>query len=245
MSNKKTYVSVAAFIVFIFILFCSDIWADSFGTLSSTLKKGQWMMSLEGYGALDRDLKYSGGTVDAIYWGIYHGRGYGLTDRISIFGKVGYHDLDVDPNPFKNKEESLKGGMAGGLYLKGVIFKDPESLFEVGVGGGYLYCSAHHDNGPKYDWREWQIGGYASKEFGRFTPYVGLKYSDLDSKLKFKEKPGEGDVRGGSIEVESDDKIGAFVGVNVFLSQDKDVYLNCEVNFISSLEIGAGLYYKF
>lgn len=243
MRVKKFYVSSLFISLVVIFVCCQAVFADSFGTLSTTLKKGQWMMSVEGYSAVNRDLKYSDGSVESTYWGIYHGRGYGLTDRINVFAKVGYHDLRINPNPFKNEEESLKGGMAGGFYLKGIILKEPENLFELGIGGGFLYCMAHQNNGPKYDWREWQIGTYAGKKFGRFAPYCGIKYADADASLKFKQK--EEDLLAGSINVESDNKIGVFAGTNVYLNEDEDVYLNCEVNFISSIEIGAGLYYKF
>lgn len=243
MCKRKLQV-ITSIIFFSLVFFYQQACADSFGTMTTTLEKGQWMMSIEGYGAIDRDLEYADGKVDSNYWGIYHGRGYGLTDKISIFAKIGYYDLnEVDPNPFKNIAEDLKGGMAGGIYLKGALLKEPENFFELGVGGSLFYCSAHSDNGPKYDWREWQIGGYAQKKFGKFVPYAGIKYADLDSTLKFKQK--EEDASAGSIDVESDDKIGLFAGTNFYLNQDEDVYLNCEVNLISSLEIGAGLYYKF
>lgn len=245
MRNTKLCPTLCVTFLALICFYCQAS-ADSFGTLTTTLKKGQWMMSVEGYnayGIAKRDLEYSNGTTEGNYWGVFHGRGYGLTDRINIFGKIGCHTLKVDPNPFKKEEESLKGGMTGGLYLKGALLKEPQSWCELGLGGGFLYCSAHHDNGPKYDWREWQIGSYVSKEFGRFSPYCGLKYSDLNSTIKFKQK--EEDLSSGSIKVESNDKVGAFCGANIYLNKDKDVYLNCEVNFISSLEIGTGLYYKF
>ncbi len=246
MCGRKTCLLVCV-IFFTLAFFCQKVCAESFGTLSTTLKKGQWMLNLEGSGTINRDLKYEGGKVKSQSWGAYHARGYGLTDRINVFAKIGYQDLNkIDPNPFTNETANLKGGVSFGISLKGLILKEPENPLEVAIGGSFLYTTAYFDNGPKRDWREWQLGIYTSKQFfSRFGPYIGIKYADLDSRLKFEQKEDEGQVEGGFIDVNSDKKIGIFVGANVYLNKDKDVYLNCEINFVSSLEFGAGIYYKF
>jgi len=168
-----------------------------------------------------------------------------LTDKINVFAKIGYQDLNkIDPNPFTDETANLKGGVSFGVSLKGLILKEPENPLEVAIGGNFLYTTANFSDGSKRDWREWQLGTYASKQFfSRFGPYVGIKYADLNSTLKFKQK--EEEEKGGSIDVSSDKKIGIFVGANVYLNKDKDVYLNCEINFVSSLEFGAGICYKF
>ena len=250
MCGRKTYLLVCV-IFFTLAFFCQKVYAESFGTLATTLKKGQWMLNLEGSGTINRDLKYEGGKVKSQSWGAYHARGYGLTDRINVFAKIGYQDLNkIDPNPFityqDDQVDNLKGGVSFGVSLKGLILKEPENPLEVAIGGSFLYTTANFSNGPKRDWREWQLGTYVSKQFfDRFGPYVGIKYADLNSTLKFKQKEDMGQEVGGSMNVSSDKKIGIFVGANVYLNKDKDVYLNCEINFVSSLEFGAGIYYKF
>ena len=60
------------------------------------------------------------------------------------------------------------------------------------------------------DWEEWQVALGVSKKFDQFTPYAGIKYSDVDAK-------GRATVSGTTYDTsaEADQNVGIFVGATV------------------------------
>src|SRR3989338_2963447 len=59
--------------------------AEPIGSPASILKKGKWMMGLAVSASPERAL--DGG--DATVYAVGHSRGYGLTDWLSLYGKIG------------------------------------------------------------------------------------------------------------------------------------------------------------
>ena len=226
--------------LFLFV-FCILAEAASVGSPASILKKGQWVFGLEGNFLSDRALELNGSSTYELKCGQgFHMRGYGLTDRISIYGKVGFGDLEVE-NTSTNKIDNLHTGFAGGLKIKGLIFEEESLGIEMGVGAQFFYLYAHRDASDT-DWLEWQLSSYVSKEIWRLKPYAGVKFSWIELDFEIKEEEG-GDKRRGTYE--EDDLVGLFVGTDLYFGEDKAIFLNAEAGFITGNEFTIGLNYRF
>jgi hypothetical protein len=234
---------LSAFLFSMIIFFYSGLLhAAPVGSPASLLKKGQWDFTLEGAYLSERPME-SGGNADyhvSIGHG-YHSRGYGLTDRITIRGRVGgtYGYLYDEATPGIQTETSLSGGLGLGAQLKGIIFENEKYGFELDGSGQFLYMRSHHKRSGKAnaDWYEWQISTCIAKAIGRIKPYVGVKFSTVDL--------DHDDGKGNQTSYSEDGNVGPFVGTDIYLGQDRDIVINLEGGFLLGVEVYGAFRYRF
>jgi len=213
------------------------------GSPASLLKKGQWDFAVEGGGYLSARPMESSGSPDyeVSLWYGYHSRSYGLTDRLTITGKVGgsYGYIYDETTPGAQIKTSLSGGLVLGAQLKGTILENKALGLEWDGSGQFLYMQSHHKRSGKAnsDWYEWQVSTCVAKEIGRFKPYAGVKFSTVTL--------DHDDGKGNTTSYEEDGAFGAFVGTDIYLGQDRDIIIMLEGGFLPGIEGYTGIKYKF
>ncbi len=226
----------------IFFLYLSFAYAAPVGSPASLLKKGQWDFAIEGGYFSERPMESSGNAnyEVSISHG-YHSRSFGLTDRLTITGKVGgiYGYIYDETTPGTQTKISLSGGLGLGIQLKGIIFENEDSRVEWDGGSQFLYMRSHHKRSGKAntDWYEWQISTCLANEVGRFKPYAGVKFSTVDL--------DHDDGKGNKTSYDEDGSIGPFVGTDIYLGQDRDIVINLEAGFLLGNEFYGGIKYRF
>lgn len=83
--------------------------------------------------------------------------------------------------------------------------------------------------------QEWQVAPYIGMKIGNWTPYLGMKYSDV--KVKFKDEEGDW------FKFMAKDKVGAFLGTDWRVS--KHWRLNIEGRLVDETAVSAGITYRF
>lgn len=83
--------------------------------------------------------------------------------------------------------------------------------------------------------QEWHFAPYMARRLGNFTPYLGVKYSDLRMKLKYADNDSD--------KFNAKDKIGVFLGTDYKLG--KHFRLNLEGRFVDETAVSAGISYRF
>ncbi|MCB9748305.1 MAG: hypothetical protein H6755_07845 [Candidatus Omnitrophica bacterium] len=91
---------------------------------------------------------------------------------------------------------------------------------------GTTYSKSDLGGNTNADWKEWHLAFGITKDFKYFTPYAGVRYSDVETSLKF--SAGGTDYNLGT--ANSDKKVGVFVGT--MISPIKDVNINIQGRFI-------------
>lgn len=90
------------------------------------------------------------------------------------------------------------------------------------------------DLNGKITTQEWHVAPYVARRLGNFTPYLGVKYSDLRMKLKYAEK--------GSDKFNAKDRVGVFLGTDAKIGRFR---LNLEGRFVDEKAVSAGVSYRF
>lgn len=94
---------------------------------------------------------------------------------------------------------------------------------------------------------EWQVAFYVNQTFGNFSPYIGVKYSDLNADFAL---DGSGQVLGAPVlltidgESEAEDNIGLFLGTDIYIVPNQ-FSVNIEVRFIDETAGTIGVNYRF
>ncbi len=86
----------------------------------------------------------------------------------------------------------------------------------------------------KITFQEWQVAPYVAKKLGNFTPYLGVKYSDL--MVENKSEAGKENYK-------ADDNVGVFVGTDCKIGEHWK--LNLEGRFIDETAMSLGAAYRF
>ncbi len=191
--------------------------------------------------------------------------GYGITDNIDVYTKLGVAQfnaqtvltghMDADPTFSATYTEEVKGdpAFAYGLGVKGVF--DMGSGWLIGGDAQYLSHENDYTLNEYYEdsdlntatdeakgtatVQEWQVALTLGKKIESFTPYVGVKYSDM----KVEGKTTWDDDSTSSQTYKADNNFGAFVGLGYNLS-DKWVF-NVEGRFIDETAVALTAGYKF
>lgn len=213
------------------------------GSPASLLQKGQWDFGLEGGGYLSKRPMESSGSADyeaSIGYG-YHSRSFGLTERLTVTGKVGgsYGYIYDETTPGREGKTTLSGGLVLGAQLKGIIFENKDSRFEWDGSAQFLYMRSHHKRSGKAnaDWYEWQVSTCLAKEIGRFKPYAGIKFSTVNLDYD--------DGKGNKTSYDEDGSVGPFLGTDIYLGEDRDIVINLEAGFLLGTEGYLGIKYRF
>ncbi len=219
------------------------VWAEAVGSPASILKKGKWAMSLSGGALQGRSL--SGQGEATVYQG-GHARGYGLTDWLSVYGKLGLARLTVDdPTIIKVNDTSSSNSFGANLFaavqLKSRLWHHVPSEFEWDGSLQYIDMRARHKGKNEARWHEWQFATSVAKPFGRVKPYLGTKLSLVNMHYRVRQQGVL--LKDGTYH--EDNPIGVFVGSDLLLGSSEDVVLNVETSYQGGLETNMAIQYVF
>lgn len=215
--------------------------AEAVGSPAGILKKGQWDMAAGGGALVGRGLNPGG---EATMYQVGHFRGYGLTDWLSLYGKIGGAYLEVDDASVKHPDGSVQSFGAGllvGLQVKTRIWRHAKTGLQWDGSLQYVDVRLRHRTSNDGHWREWVLASSVAKAMGRITPYLGVKYSliDLDARIR----------RNGALFLqrtyEDDVAVGPFFGTDVYFGPSEDVIVNVETSYVDGPEFTMAVKYFF
>jgi len=183
----------------------ASAFAERFGTPGASLAKGQWSIGLE-YNYIEEEVDLQTpqgwtliqrGEEQAARNQLLVRVGYGLTDKLEAFVKMGgtstvMEDALVDD--FGAFNEEFEGDMeftiAGGLAL--TILE--EGNFKLGMNGTLMWFQANDDNesgaigyqGVDADILKLEGALMASYKMGKITPYGGVVMAIHDSDIRYR-----------------------------------------------------------
>jgi len=219
----------------------SWVFAEAVGSPASLLKKGQWAMALGG-GAISGRALSPGGEATAYQLG--HFRGYGLTDWLSVYGKLGGAYLEINDASVKHPDgaiHSFGAGLLLGVQLKARIWRHVKTGWEWDGSVQVVDMRFRHRTSHDGHWREWVLASSVAKDMGRFKPYFGLKYSmiDMDAKIRRNGQPFL------QRNYTDDAAVGPFFGTDVYFGPAEDVIMNVETAYVDGPELNLAIKYLF
>ena len=218
-----------------------SVWAESVGSPSRILKKGTWSFGLGAGTLAGREL---GTDVTAVVYQVGHFRGYGLTDWLSVYGKLGVAYLQVDDPSIKKKDLSTEhrfgANLLSSVQLKGRLFENRKRDFAWDGSLQYIDIRKGHKGKNEGRWHEWQFATSVAKSFGRLKPYLGVKASMTDFSFKVKEDGKL--IQQGTYQ---ENGAGPFFGTDVYFGRYEDVVLNIETSYLNGAEVDMSLSYSF
>ena len=234
------------FLALLAALLLSDIplaFAETVGSPSSILKKGKWVMGLAGGGTPGREM--SGDAETTITHGAHY-RGYGLSDRLSVYLKLGAAYLEIDDPAIKKTNDldttnSFGTNFMTGLALKAKLFESTKYRWEWDGSLQYLDLRQRHKDKNELRWHEWQLTTSVAKEFGRVKPYLGVKVAMVNAFYRVRQQGRL--LQQGRYKEKS--RLGLFLGTDCALGDSEDVILNLETAYQDGPEVTASLAYTF
>ena len=216
--------------------------AEAVGSPASILKKGRWAMGLVGGWVADRNFK---GNAQATVVHAGHFRGYGLTDRLSLYGRLGGAGIEVDDPSIQKTDRSTTHSFglnfAGAAQLKARVMESKRFGVEWDASAQYVEMRAGHKGKNEGRWHEGQLATGLAKSLGRFTPYAGVKFAMVDFVYKVRES--------GTLlrqdKYEQETPVGLYAGTDVRFGEQQDVILNVEGDYLDGLEVTVALAYTF
>jgi len=182
---------------------------------------------------------------------------YGLFDAMDVYIKLGAADYDLKGDVYvgdvKHIQENLSGSNAflygGGLKLA----QELKDGWIVGFDTQYLTSANDLDfravnlisgatSIAEYtDCRiqEWHVAPYVAKKIASFTPYFGVRYSELMLTQTTPNDPKRWD----NLVFNANCNVGVFTGLDWNFA--KDFTLNIEGRFIDETAISVGIEHKF
>ncbi len=217
--------------------------AESVGSPASLLKKGKWVFGLVTGGFPSRKLD---GGADTMLFQVAHYRGYGLTDWLSIYGKLGVAYMSLhDPLVVKEGGSTLHqlgANLLSGGQVKVRILKSQKYQWEWDGGIQYTDVRLRSRRGRnEVRFHDWQFATSLAKSLGKLKPYVGIKYSSVDSLFRVH----QGGVLRKQVEHQSENPLGFFVGTDVYLGQYEDVVINVESGYVDGAEVTVAVAHYF
>ena len=221
------------------LLVARTAYAEPSGSPSRILERGQWEMGLGGGGLWKRAMK--GGAKVSVFEGS-HTRGYGLTNHVSLYGKIGgaYVGND-DPSIPTNVSNGFGANLILGGQLTANLWHTATGSWEWDGSVGYLYMGAPHKrSGNQVNWNEWQLTTSIAKSLGNVTPYVGIKLSALhiDYQLRTDKITTHGRCLPKGI-------VGPLLGIDWSFGEEPATVLNLEGSYIGGAEIDLALTRRF
>jgi len=149
------------------------------------LTEGDYFMGLEAYSVKDRQIaEVSRNTKTSFGSNQYFFLlSYGILDYLMIESRFGVAELNLKEDPF-----NFGYGFAWGLSARAIMFERPHMDLKVGVGLDYVDYSPRNiqivNQDVKPEALEWQFSADVSKGFGRFTLFSGVRYSEIEIKIK-------------------------------------------------------------
>jgi hypothetical protein len=194
-------------------------------------KEKKWILGLQGDFLIGRDMKDNQGETSGNRY--FLTASYGVFNWICFDGKIGMGDVawhNSDPGNMH-----FNSGFAGayGFRIKGYENKK----LGIKTVAGFQHISVHPPTvSPDSDHHrviidDWQGSVLASKDFDKFTPYIGSRYGTVDY-IKW---VNEHDRK----RIKSEDMFGAVIGFDYLIK--KDIRLNIEYDFLDGEEVSLGV----
>ena len=217
-----------------------SVYGESVGSPADILERGQWVMGLGGGGWWHRTMR--GGARVSVFGG-EHFRGYGLTNRLSLYGRIGAVDLQVQDSAFSSNPGSSNGfgaNLLASAQLKAILWQNTRRDWDWDGSAQYLFIGAPHKrSGNQANWNEWQFATTLAKSFGRFKPYAGIKLSLLSFEYT---QHGQTTQHG---TYKPDGIVGPVVGMDWTVGEDRNTVLNLEGSYIHGADLNLALTRKF
>ena len=211
--------------------------AEPVGSPASILKKKQWVFGLAGGGLFGRGMN---GDSDVSIYSIGHYRGYGITDRISAYLKLGAGWMSV-ADAVSGQDQSLGGNVMASGQVKTRLWQDKRQKWEWDGSLQYVYIHARHKDDNEGRWSELQGSTTVGRNIGRFTPYLGMKVS-LAS-LKYTYRTGSRITQQGKYKGEN--YVGPIFGTDIRIGQGEQVTFNVETAYVNGPELDLAVAYTF
>ena len=215
----------------------SAAWAEAVGGPASVLKKKQWVFGIGSAALLGRGLD---GNSDLRLYQIGHYRGYGLTDRISLYGMLGAGGMSVEDKGI-SKTNSFGGNALATAQVKGRLWQSGKARWQLDSSLGYSYLHARHKTSSEGLWKEFQAAMTVARSFRHVKPYAGVKCS-LGG-LKYKIREGGQIVRQGRYQEAG--HIGGLIGTDLVFGEDEQLVLNIEGAYLNGPEVDLAVGYTF
>jgi hypothetical protein len=183
-------------------------------------------------------LKFKG---DAVSTRLLVRSGLRLIQSIALYGLVGGADLRIDE--FDEFDAKMNLAYGGGINL--VLFQSPfpESLRFFLDAYHLRFTAKDHvltNVGPqdeKIRWREYVAKVGVDTHYYQFRPYGGLRISIMRGKDNLSDS--------GSLDLEEDDNVGVFGGIDIFLDPTEAVAFNLEASLFDVNSIRAGFRFAY
>ena len=221
----------------------SPVWAESVGSPASILKKGQWVMGLMGGALTGRGFR---GDAEATVASGAHVRGYGLTDRLSVYGKIGAAYLEVDDASIlktgdPDTSNSFGANVLTGAQVKVKFWESRSRRWEWDGSLQYLDLRGSRKGKNEARWHEVQGASSVAVALGRWTPYLGLTYSIVNMTYRVRENGAllkQGRYR-------QDHPVGIVYGTDIAFGESEAVVVNVEGGFSDGHEVAMTVAYTF
>lgn len=218
--------------------------AEGLGSPSGVTKKGKWVMGVSGGGSSGREMSGSG---EATTYGVGHYRGYGVTDWLTAYVKVGGAYVEIDDPTIVTSvaapaaSHNFGGNILSGVQLKARLWQRPEWGLEWDGALRYTDIRAKHRDKNEIRWHHWQLATSFAKSMGKFTPYVGLSLSKLDVDYKIRQNGAL--LASGSYR--EDQPVDLFFGTDYILGSAEDASVNVEGSVLNGGEVNVAVQYLF
>lgn len=216
--------------------------AEPIGSPAGILKKGKWVFTLGGGATLDRPLD-GDATVAIIHGG--HGRGYGLTDRLSLYGKIGAASVEVEDPSIQTRDLSTTHdygmNLLTSLQLKSKLWESQDEQWEWDGSVQYVDIRRGQKGDTEGRWHQWQVATSLARSLGRFKPYGGV----VLSAVSFHYKVLENGVILKQGRYHEDGMVGLVLGTDIYAGQDQAIIVNLEGLYVESAEINVTASYRF
>ena len=217
--------------------------AESVGSPASILKKGQWVMGMVMDVLSRRSLR--AGSEATVYQG-GHARGYGLTDWLSLYGKIGAGHIEVDDASIRKRDDPSTTNRFGtnllaGVQLKAKLFESRRKTWEWDGSLQYVDIRGRHRGDNEARWHEGQFATSLAKGLGRMKGYVGVKYDITHMVYRVREDG----VLLRQDTYQEDSRVGFFAGTDLYFGRSEDVILNVETGYQDGAEVDVAIAYTF
>lgn len=198
---------------------------------------------------------------------------YGLLDNLDIYIKLGTADFESEidmiwrdivtgdyclsklrakgDNAFaygfgiKGKHEFESGWIIGGDFQymgHKNDYEGTEPWTDYNAGGNVINSGTAQHEG-KITFKAWHIAPYIAKKMGNFLPYLGVKYSDIETDVKGTFTDSGQSPEDFKVKSKADDNFGIFVGTDYKIGEN--IALNIEGRFVDETAVSLGMTFKF
>lgn len=175
-------------------------------------------------------------------------------EKIDIYGLIGTADLKIDnwtTNDYTLETDRALAWGGGATILLYETEEYGDGILRLSLDGSYRQYEPGIEKVKKsgsevtgilekeFEYREWQVGVGVSYTLDSLTPYLGVKYSDCESKMRLHEPAANITKKTAN----SKDVVGVFVGVDYLFAEN--IALNLEGRLIDETALNVGMKINF